>query len=192
MTKGNGMARSKAKSRVAGKTILCRIERCMGCHSCEIACAVAHSQSRNLPDAVLEDPKPRRRVTLEPVGEHGLPLQCRHCENAPCLVVCPTEAVHREGERGPVLIDEARCIGCKLCLIVCPFGVIDLAPDGKAVVKCDQCAERVAAGELPACVSACLTRALQFVDIEEFSKHKRKAAAERIREEAHAEQGSET
>jgi len=174
----------KAKGKVANKTLVCRIERCLGCHSCEIACTVAHSQSKDLQSAIQEDPKPRRRMTVEFAGEHALPLQCRHCENAPCLMVCPTEAVHREGERGPVLIDEARCIGCKLCMTVCPFGVIDLASDGKAVIKCDQCAERVAAGDLPACVAACLTKALQFVDIGEYNRKKRKVAAERIQAEA--------
>jgi carbon-monoxide dehydrogenase iron sulfur subunit len=178
------MAKTKSKSETAGKTIICRIDRCMACHSCEIACALAHSGSQDLTEALQQDPKPRSRVTVVAAGEHGLPLQCRHCENAPCLMVCPTEAIHREGDRGPVLIDEERCIGCKLCMTVCPFGVIDLAPGGKAVVKCDLCAKRTAAGLEPACVAACLTKALQFVDIDEYNKNKRKAAAERIKAEA--------
>jgi carbon-monoxide dehydrogenase iron sulfur subunit len=181
------MAKAKGKSQAAGKTIICRIERCMACHSCEIACAVAHSQSQELGVAIQEETKPRSRVKVEAAGEHGLPLQCRHCENAPCIMVCPTEAIHREGDRGPVLINDERCIGCKLCMTVCPFGVIDLAPGGKAVVKCDLCAKRAAEGLEPACVAACLTKALQFVDIEEYNKTKRKAAAGRIQAEAEAQ-----
>ena len=178
---------SKTKDKAAGKIIVCRIERCMACHSCEIACAVAHSASKDLQEALQEEPRPRRRVTVESAGEHGLPLQCRHCENAPCVMVCPTEAIHRETDTSPVLIKGERCIGCKLCMVVCPFGVIETAPGGKAVIKCDLCAERMAAGEEPACVVACPTYALQFVDVEEYNRKKRKTAAERIRAEADAE-----
>ena len=173
----------KTREKAAGKTILCRIDRCLGCRNCEIACAVAHSQSQNILGAVTESPRPRARVKVERAGTHGLPIQCRHCENAPCITVCPTEAMHRASEESPVTIDEKRCIGCKLCMVVCPFGVIETSADGKAVVKCDQCAERVEAGQPPACVAACLTHALQFVDIGEHSRRKRKAAAERIQVE---------
>ena len=66
------------------KIIACRIEHCLGCRSCEIACALEHSQSKDLHDAVLEHPAPQRRVTVEMAGAHGLPLQCRHCENGLC------------------------------------------------------------------------------------------------------------
>ena len=68
------------RNQQAAKTIVCRIERCMACHSCEIACAVAHSQSKELATAVLEEPKPQKRVTVEAAGSHALALQCRHCE----------------------------------------------------------------------------------------------------------------
>jgi carbon-monoxide dehydrogenase iron sulfur subunit len=177
---------SKVK-KPAARTIVCRIERCMGCHSCEIACALEHSRSKDLLSAIQEEPKPRGRITVEAAGGHALPLQCRHCENAPCVMICPTEAIHRDSESGPVVIDDARCIGCKLCMVVCPFGVIDFAPGGKAVIKCDQCAARVEADELPACVSACPTHALEFVEVEEYNRRKRKTAAERIRAEAEQE-----
>ncbi|MBM4019151.1 MAG: 4Fe-4S dicluster domain-containing protein [Planctomycetes bacterium] len=167
----------KTKAKAAGKMIVCRIARCLGCRSCEIACAVVHSQSRDLLAALAESPRPQARVRVEPVGEHGLPIQCRHCESAPCITVCPTEAMHRASEQSPVVIDAERCIGCKLCMVVCPFGVIEASADGKAVVKCDLCAERTQAGELPACVAACLTRALQFVDAGEDNRRKRREAA---------------
>ena len=177
---------TKTKEKAAGKTIICRIDRCLGCRNCEVACAVVHSRSGRLWGAIAESPRPRARVKVEAVGAHGLPIQCRHCENAPCIRVCPTEAMHRASPESPVTIDEERCIGCKLCMVVCPFGVIEASADGKAVVKCDQCAERVEAGQLPACVSACLTHALQFVDVQEYNRHKRRAAAGRIQAEAEA------
>jgi carbon-monoxide dehydrogenase iron sulfur subunit len=176
------MGKSKAKN--AGKMIVCRVERCMACRACEIACTLEHSQSKELVSAIREEPKPQRRVTVEAAGGHGLPLQCRHCENAPCVMICPTEAIHRESETGPVLIDGDRCIGCKMCLAVCPFGVIEPSCDGKAVVKCDLCIERTKAGLEPACVVACPTKALQFLDFDEYNRRKRKAAAKRIQAEA--------
>jgi carbon-monoxide dehydrogenase iron sulfur subunit len=184
---GKTTASHAGKSKAEGKAIICRIDRCLGCRSCEVACAVAHSRSGDLLGAISESPRPRARVTVEPAGAHGLPLQCRHCENAPCIMVCPTEAMHRDSERGPVLIDEARCIGCKLCMVVCPFGSISASDDGKAVLKCDLCQKRLEAGEEPACVTACLTHALQFVDVGEHGRKKRKAAAERIQAESEAE-----
>jgi carbon-monoxide dehydrogenase iron sulfur subunit len=164
------------------KMIVCRIERCLGCRSCELACAVVHSNSKELLKAVQEQPLPQKRVSVEAAGGHGLPLQCRHCEDAPCVMICPTEAMHRASQTGPVLIDQDRCIGCKLCMVVCPFGVISLARDGKGVIKCDACIERTAAGGEPACVAACPTKALQFVSIKELMKTVRKMAVGRAAE----------
>jgi carbon-monoxide dehydrogenase iron sulfur subunit len=179
-------------SKATSKMIVCRVERCLGCRSCEMACAVAHSQSKDLLKAILEHPKPQKRITVEPVGGHGLPLQCRHCEDAPCIMICPTEAMHRASESGPVLIDQDRCIGCKLCMAVCPFGVISVRSDGKGVIKCDACIERTKAGQEPACVSACPTGALKFVSVEELMKTVRRIAAGRAAESlAKAEQEAE-
>jgi len=170
------------------KIIACRIEHCLGCRSCEIACALAHSESKDLRGAVKEHPLPQRRVTVETAGAYGLPLQCRHCEDAPCMMICPSEAIQRKGKEGLVLIAQDRCIGCKLCVVVCPFGVIRLSRDGKAVVKCDQCIERTEAGDEPACVTACPTKALMFVEIEEFVGQVRKDAAKRTRIQVEAEE----
>lgn len=163
------------------KVIVCRVERCLGCRSCEMACALEHSASKDLREAVRESPRPQRRVTVETAGAGGLPIQCRHCEDAPCVAVCPTGALHRETDLGPVLLERDYCIGCRMCMLVCPFGVIGLARDGKAVVKCDQCIERTAAGQDPACVSACPTRALQYVEIDDYIRQRRKAAVDVLR-----------
>jgi carbon-monoxide dehydrogenase iron sulfur subunit len=166
-----------------GKIIACRVEHCLGCRSCELACAVEHSASKELLGALGEETPPQRRVRVEAAGTGGLPLQCRHCEDAPCIAVCPSGALDRLEEGGPVLIDSERCIGCKMCMMVCPFGVIDLSRDGKAVVKCDQCVERTGAGEDPACVSACPTKALLFITVEEYNKRKRQAAVKQLQAE---------
>jgi carbon-monoxide dehydrogenase iron sulfur subunit len=161
-----------------GKAIVINIEKCLACKSCEIACAVVHSKSKVFQEATQEVPKPQRRVTVQAAGEFAVPLQCRHCEDAPCIVVCPTAAIHREEADGPVLIEKDRCIGCKYCLVVCPFGVIEVSSDGKAMVKCDLCIERAKAGQEPACVEACPTKALKLGSEEELAAGKRRRAAQ--------------
>ena len=162
------------------KVLTVDIKRCLACKSCEIACAVAHSKSAVLEEAMAESPKPQKRVTVEAAGEYAVPLQCRHCEDAPCITVCPTAAIHREDPNGPVLIDQERCIGCKFCVMVCPFGVINASSDGKVIVKCDLCIERTEAGQEPACVEACPTKALKLVDERDITAPKRRRAAEEL------------
>ena len=165
------------------KIIVVDQERCLGCKTCVIECAMAHSNARNLAEAISAEsgePAPQPRVHVEPLGAFGMPLQCRHCEDAPCITVCPTEAIHRYSETGPVVLDQDRCIGCKFCLLVCPFGVIDVSRDGKAMIKCDLCIERTEAGEEPACVAGCPTKALQFRDVEDYLRERRRRAAENI------------
>ena len=106
------------------KIIACRVEHCLGCRSCEMACAVEHSESKDIREAVVEHPRPERRVTVEVAGAHGLPLQCRHCEEGLCTLVCPTGAIHRDEKNGLTVVDEDLCIGCKLCVLMCPLGVL--------------------------------------------------------------------
>jgi len=162
------------------KTIIVNIERCLGCKSCELACALAHSKSKVLEEALAESPKPKRRVSVEVAGEFAVPIQCRHCEDAPCITVCPTDAIHRREDNGPVLIEQNKCVGCKFCLAACPFGVIDVSRDGKAVSKCDLCIERTEIGQEPACVSSCPTGALEFGELTEVLMERRRAAARQV------------
>jgi len=162
------------------KVIAINIEKCLGCKSCEMACAVAHSASKVLQEAIQELPRPQRRVRVQTAGGFAVPLQCRHCEDAPCIAVCPTAAIHRHQADGPVLIEQDRCIGCKLCIVVCPFGVIEVSSDAKAVVKCDLCIERTRTGQEPACVEACPTKALKLVSEKELAAGKRQLAAQEL------------
>ena len=162
------------------KIIIVDEDRCLGCKQCMIECAMAHSEAETLSEAVRSG-KLQSRVHVEPVGQFGVPLQCRHCEDAPCLEICPTNAIHRDGDTEPVLIEKDKCIGCKFCLMVCPFGVISLERSGKAVVKCDMCIERAQRGEQPACVTGCPTKAMQLVELDEVLSKKRKKALAAIR-----------
>ena len=162
------------------KVIVVEIEKCMGCRSCEFACAVAHSSSKDTQTIIIEEERPGYRINIEAYGVNAVPVHCNHCEEAACLLACPTGAIHRKGDKGPVLFDAERCISCRMCVLACPFGVITMSPSGKGVLKCDHCVERLAEGQEPACVVHCPTGALLFVEEEEVGKSKRKKAAERM------------
>jgi len=154
--------------------IVVDVERCLGCRSCETACAVEHSVSKDLFKAIEEVPLPQYRVTVEAVGELSAPLQCRHCEDAPCVQICPTHALEKVGPGQSVTVKKELCIGCKWCILVCPFGVIGMDRAGKVIIKCDLCLERTEAGKRPACVEACPTGALNFLELREVTKKKRR------------------
>ncbi|MGQ9629265.1 MAG: 4Fe-4S dicluster domain-containing protein [bacterium] len=154
------------------------VSKCLACKSCELECAVSHSRSESLYEAVRNGERPQKRIVVESIGALSIPLQCRHCEDAPCVAVCPTGAMEKLGTEEPVLIREERCIGCKACVAVCPFGVIYMSNEGRAVVKCDLCIDRLERGERPACVMGCPTGAIQFKSVEEISREARRRAKE--------------
>lgn len=161
------------------KKVIVHPERCIGCMQCMIACATAHSRSKNLLTAVLETPQPKPRVHVG-VGlyHEGFPNRCRHCDPAPCQLACLPGAIARDLELDTVLIDPDRCINCASCAMACPFGVIRyhqdcFAPPGKTVaIKCDNCLERQLQGLIPACVEVCKVQALTFEEVDAALKRK--------------------
>jgi carbon-monoxide dehydrogenase iron sulfur subunit len=154
------------------------VSRCLSCRTCELECAAAHSKAKTLLGAVRDGEKAQRRIVVEAAGDIAVPLQCRHCEDAPCVTVCPTRAMHENGAGFPVLIEEGLCIGCRACIAVCPFGVVFEGRGGRAAVKCDLCVERLAQGEIPACAAGCPTKAIRFTTAEEAARESRRKAAE--------------
>ena len=150
-------------------------EVCIGCGLCRVWCKVEHSESKDLYQAISETPRPRARVKVEQGAGFTVPLQCRQCEDAPCLEICPTKALSRPDAGSPVVVDQALCIGCKNCILACPFGVIRMDDGGRGIIKCDQCFQRVGEGKSPACVEACPTHALQFKQAEEVLAEKKEA-----------------
>jgi len=146
-----------------------RPERCMGCRSCEIACAVQHSRSKTLFGAIREEPLPQKRIFVEAAEKIRMPVFCRHCDDAPCLAACITGCLYRD-EKGFVRRKIERCIGCWSCIMACPFGVIIRDRRKRTAVKCDRCHEL----DVPACVAACPTRALVLVDVDALPKEKRR------------------
>lgn len=139
-------------------------ERCTGCKSCEIACAVQHSQSKTLFGALAESPLSQKRVFVHEASGARMPILCRHCENAPCVNSCITGCLYHD-ENGNVRRHKGRCIGCWSCIMVCPFGVITRDALKHIAVKCDRCHKL----DIPACVNACPTKALELMDIDAIS-----------------------
>lgn len=165
------------KMKEKNKTIMIDTEKCLACKSCEIACALVHSKSKVLEEAIAESPRPQRMVTVEAVAEFGVPIQCRHCETPLCIEICPTGAIQRRSEQEPVVVVQELCIGCKLCMLICPFGMLQIDSEGRAIIKCDMCLERMEKGQEPACVEACPTQALKLVSLEETTKSRRKGVS---------------
>ncbi len=147
------------------KSIKAEIEKCLACRSCELACALEHSQKKKIEDAIYESPLPQRRNKVESVRNYAAPKQCRNCPKAFCIAVCPTGALNRSDPDGPVTLDPDLCTGCEACVTECPFDAIVLSSDGSVAVKCDLCNERTLQGLQPACVESCPTGAVKLVEI---------------------------
>ena len=163
------------------KTVFVHPERCIGCRHCEIACALEHSRTKDIFTAFYEDPIPQPRIHVELGIEFSTFLnRCRHCDPAPCMQVCPTGALYRDEATGSVLVDYDKCIACAMCAMVCPFDIIsfhrvwNVTIDHEVNAKCDHCIDRQRRGEIPACVEACKTGALEFGDINDIIRSSRK------------------
>ncbi|GAA2351794.1 4Fe-4S dicluster domain-containing protein [Saccharopolyspora halophila] len=102
---------------------------------------------------------------------------CKHCTHAACLDVCPTGALIRT-EHGTVLVQDDVCNGCGYCVPACPYGVIDIRPDTGGAAKCTLCQDRLGAGQMPACATACPTESIQYGPLDEL----RERAAQRVDE----------
>ena len=159
------------------KRIVAHAAKCTACRTCELACAMAHVDTDDLVEAFYKLGA-RPRIYIQPADGFAVPLNCRHCDDAPCVSVCPTDALSRPSQAEPVVVSQDKCIGCEYCVQACPFGVIVLAkntardaPDGaKVVVKCDLCVDRLDRGLQPACVAACPSHCIYFGDIEEITE----------------------
>jgi len=145
---------------------------CVGCRACEIHCKTNKDLGPGpSPCAIVTVPEPghpRARFVFMP---------CFHCEDAWCLAACPTKAVQRRDKDGIVFIDAGLCIGCKSCLIACPWGAPQWDPVARRAVKCDYCMDRLDVGLKPACVTKCLTGCLSFAEAGEIQQKRRADAA---------------
>jgi Fe-S-cluster-containing dehydrogenase component len=138
--------------------------RCTGCGACRIACQM---QWQLPPSMYYNSLEFRESGTYPNVKQEIVPFQCMHCDNAPCITVCPTKANFKRAD-GIVLIDQSKCIGCKSCMIACPYHVRQLNDSG-VPEKCRFCAEYVVDGQQPPCVSTCMNQVRIFGDLEDAS-----------------------
>lgn len=157
-------------------------DKCIGCHSCEIAC-------KNENDVALGEywnkvPQVGPFGTFPDLEQYWLPVQCQQCENSPCTNVCPTGASYRNDE-GVVLVDKEKCIGCKYCMMACPYGVRSYNKSEGVVEKCTLCQQLTAVGEQPACVAACCGNARFYGDLDDPESDAAKAVAAAAPESVH-------
>ncbi len=132
------------------------VEKCLGCRSCEIACAVAHSESKRLFQAVSEEVKslPRKQVIF--LKNSNYPVSCRNCKEPKCVAACMAVALNYNQTKGIVEHDQARCVGCWMCVMSCPYGAIRPNINTKVPLRCDKCIDK----DEPSCLKACPTEAI--------------------------------
>lgn len=136
---------------------------CIGCRACEKACSKAH----NLPEPEDELVAGVKRSTSEnqrcainafdtEKGEVYVRNQCMHCNEPACVAACLTQAMHKTKE-GPVIWREDKCMGCRYCMVSCPFDVpkFEYGSTNPKIQKCDMCYDRIKNGEIPVCVETC-------------------------------------
>jgi len=161
-----------------GRGLLIDTTKCVGCRACEAAC----SEKNALPAPALSGDDrvfDVRRTTAPHVytvvnrypnskdasAPRYVKTQCMHCVEPACASACPAKALEKTAS-GPVVYHQERCLGCRYCMVACPFGVPQFEYDKAApyIRKCSFCADRQAAGLLPACADTCPSGALQFGD----------------------------
>lgn len=174
------------------------LDTCVGCHACVISCKGWNTENYGAP---LSDQNPYgdepmgtflNRVHSYEVTSPGesaktvhFPKSCLHCENAPCVTVCPTGASYKRQEDGIVLVNEKDCIGCGLCAWACPYGARELDQAEGVMKKCTLCVDRIYNENLPevdrtpACVRTCPAGARHFGDFADPESNVSKLTAER-------------
>ncbi|MCC5466343.1 4Fe-4S dicluster domain-containing protein [Pelosinus baikalensis] len=155
--------------------------KCIGCRTCEVACVMAHQKEQALEKLTVENFSPRLRVVK--TAKVTMPIQCHQCEDAPCAKACAAQAIVQQDQSVQVI--QGRCIGCKACLMACPYGAMDLvltaAPaQGESKVealKCDLCRKQDGG---PSCIKVCPTKALYEVRgskmVEQMQNRRKRAA----------------
>ena len=143
--------------------MLINTKKCVGCYACRMACQMINKLE---PEEAFISYKEIEQGTYPSVYAETVPVQCMHCENAPCQQVCPTHATYTT-DSGVVLVDEEKCIGCKYCMAACPYGVrIQIEKTG-VIEKCRFCWYEGEPGNPPACVGTCITNARIFGDLDD-------------------------
>lgn len=161
------------------KAILTDVTKCIGCNKCVYACKEANNLEADVPRSWdKSDGLSAQNWTavIQRPNDRYVRKQCRHCLEPACVSVCPVGAMHKTPS-GPVIYDKSKCIGCRYCMMACPFGIprYDWGSTVPYVEKCILCYDRLEKGEQPACTSICPTHATIFGERSELLRiaHKR-------------------
>ncbi len=151
--------------------VLVDVDRCVGCRTCEGACREWNQLESEEAEPADLSPSSLTVVTAAETGTEEEDLhtkwQCMHCVSPTCVTVCPAGAL-RKTDDGPVLWNKKRCIGCRYCVIACPFSVPRFDWEHRKITKCVFCADRLARGMEPACVESCPERLFTFGEREDI------------------------
>lgn len=137
--------------------------KCIGCHACTVACKAEH----DVPLGVYRTwVKYIEKGAFPNTRRYFLVNRCNHCDDAPCVKICPTRALYKRHD-GIVDFDARRCIGCKSCMQACPYDALYIDPASGTAAKCNYCAHRTERGLEPACVVVCPERAIIAGDLQD-------------------------
>ncbi|MGC8605859.1 MAG: 4Fe-4S dicluster domain-containing protein [Desulfomonilaceae bacterium] len=139
------------------------ITKCVGCHSCRVACQNQNGLEFNQTFNWIKSLDTGKYPSY---NKEFVPLQCNHCEDAPCQKVCPTGSTYTT-EEGVVLVNPDTCVGCKYCMEACPYKMRIIDHHRGIVQKCCFCIDLVHNGGTPACVATCPTQVRIFGDIDD-------------------------
>ncbi len=142
-------------------------EKCSGCRLCESVCSIHHERVCNPAWSRINV------VKWDTVGLY-VPMVCQQCETPLCEIACPMHAIRKNEKTGVVTVDDELCVGCKLCLMLCPFGGVSLDTRKGKILKCDLCD-----GD-PHCVRFCEPKALQFLNATVANLKKKRDAARKF------------
>ena len=156
--------------------IVVDLDRCIGCFGCEISCKMENNVALGeyWNKVIIEGP----HGTFPDVEQYWLPTMCQQCEESPCTHVCPTGASYRDEQTGMVLVNKEKCIGCKYCMMACPYGVRSWNEEQQVVEKCTLCQHLTSQGKEPACVHNCPGEARFYGDLDDPTSDAARAIAE--------------
>ena len=140
-------------------------DKCDGCRVCEGVCSSSNEGESNPEKSRI---KVIRSIENEIVK--SIPVFCQQCEEPYCEKVCPARAINRNSKNA-LIVDEDKCIGCKMCEIACPVGAVSVNPEKRVAMKCTLCSTY----DQPQCVKYCYTEALQLVPAERAGKARARA-----------------
>ncbi|WP_042698456.1 sulfate reduction electron transfer complex DsrMKJOP subunit DsrO [Azospirillum sp. B506] len=163
------------------------VRKCVGCQACTVACIMENDVPENSFRTIVSTYEVTEQGRS---GTYMLPRLCNHCEDPPCIPVCPTGATFQR-EDGIVVVDNTVCVGCAYCVQACPYDARFINHETQTADKCTFCVHRVEAGLLPACVETCVGGARIFGDLKDPDSTVSKLVRERDPRVLKPEQGTQ-